>query len=177
MALTKQQKTSVVDEISRLLSGSKMTVVANYRGTSVKSMQGLRVQGRGSNSVVRVAKNRLVKLAMSNLDKYSSANVEALQGQLLYAFCDSDETAAAKLLAGFAKVEPQITFVGAYDSDGNFIPPEQVQALAQLPSKEQLQSITASTLAAPLSGLLNVTAGNLRAVINVLNARTESKAS
>jgi len=37
MALTKNRKQEVVQEVAELLSGSKMTVIAAYEGTPVKA--------------------------------------------------------------------------------------------------------------------------------------------
>ena len=173
MALSKDKKVEVVAEISQLLGRSKLTVVAKYSGTPVKSMQLLRSQARENGTVISVAKNRLVKKALEADERFKDTDTSLLSGQLMYAFNAEDEVAPAQVLANFAKTEPQIEFVGAYSADGQLLAAEDVKALAALPSKEQLRAQLVGTIAAPLSGFVNVLAGNVRGVLNVLSARAE----
>ncbi len=174
MALTKVKKQEVVGEVGALLSTSKLTVVAEYQGTSVKAMQGLRASAKEQDTIVKVVKNRLVKQALATNDVFKDADTSALSGQLLYVFNAHDEVAPAQVLASFAKTNPNIKFVGAYSTDGSFMSAEDVTMLANLPSKDQLRAQLVGTIAAPLSGFINVMSGNVRGVLNVLNARAES---
>lgn len=171
MALSRSSKEAILAELTELLSDSKITVVANYTGTSVKAMQDLRAKASENGTRVLVTKNRLFKLALSNHENLKDADTSELSGQLLYAFNAEDEVAPAQSLYEFAKENPTLEFVGAISEDGTFMTKEQVTALAQLPSKEQLQAQLVGTIAAPLSGFVNVLAGNMRGLVNVLNAR------
>lgn len=174
MALTKDKKQEVVSEVADLLGNSKLTVVAKYEGTGVKALQGLRRDAREGGTKVKVVKNRLVVQALKSNDTLKDVDTSALEGMLLYAFNDQDEVAPAQSLNKFAKKNPTLQFVGAITEDGNFIPADDVKALANLPSKEQLRGMLVGTIAAPLSGFANVLAGNVRGVLNVLNARAET---
>lgn len=174
MALSKAKKTEVIDEIIELLGSSKLTVAAKYSGTTVKALQALRREARENGTVVKVIKNRLVVKALKDSPVYKDADSSSLTDMLLYAFNKEDEVAPAQTLAKFAKQNPTIEFVGAFTLDGQFIDAADVTALANLPSKEQLRGMLVGTLAAPLSGFVNVMAGNVRGVLNVLNARSES---
>ena len=174
MALTRQKKEEIVAEVAELLAASKMTVLAKYTGTAVKSMQSLKRMSQASNSTVKVFKNRLVIKALSRVDKFDKVDTSNLTGQLLYAFNSEDEVAAAQLLANFAKGEPTIEFVGAFNDEGAFLDAEDVKALANLPSKDALRAQVAALFASPLSGFVNVLSGNLRSVISVLNSRAEA---
>jgi large subunit ribosomal protein L10 len=173
MALSREKKEEVVRDMADLLSSSKLTVVAKYGGTSVKSMQSLRRSARDNGTEIRVVKNRLFKLAAKNDDRFKNIDTDQLVGQLLYAFNSEDEVAPAQSLANFAKSETQIEFVGGFTSDGQFIDATDVKALASLPGKQQLRGQLVGTIAAPLSGFANVLAGNVRGVLNVLTARSE----
>jgi large subunit ribosomal protein L10 len=173
MALSKDKKAEVVAEVSQLLKDSKLTVVAKYSGTSVKSLQELRRQGKENGTVITVAKNRLVKKALEQDERFKDLDVSLLSGQLMYAFNADDEVAPAQTLSNFAKNEPQIEFVGGLDADGRMLAAEDIKALAGLPSKDQLRAQLAGTISAPLSGFLNVMAGNVRGILNALNARAE----
>ena len=174
MALTKAKKHEVVEEVSQLINTSKLTVVAQYNGTTVKAMQQLRRDAKESGTSIKVIKNRLVKKALSDNPKFKDTDTDLLTNQLLYAFNSEDEVAPAQALAKFAKTNPSIVFVGAYSIDGQFVPAEDVKALASLPSKDQLRAQLVGTIGAPLSGFVNVLSGNVRGVLNVLNARAES---
>lgn len=173
MALTRAKKEEVVGEIAELLGSSKLTVVAQYQGTGVKAMQELRAQARPNGTKLKVVKNRLVRRAMSQNDTFKDVDASPLTGQLLYAFNAEDEVAPAQALANFAKTQPSIQFVGAITVDGIFIGADDVKALASLPSKDQLRAQLIGTIGAPLSGFVNVMAGNVRGVLNVLNARAK----
>jgi large subunit ribosomal protein L10 len=174
MALTKEKKHAVVDEVSTLLGSAKMTVVAQYKGTPVKAMQTLRQDAKTNGTTVKVVKNRLVMQALKQTDVFKDVDTSALNGMLLYAFNSEDEVAPAQALANFAKTQPTMEFVGAYTAEGQFLPADDVKALASLPTKDQLRGQLVGLVAAPLSGFVNVMAGNVRGVLNVLNARSES---
>ena len=174
MPLTKDKKKEVIDQIGDLLNSSKMTVVAAYPGTTVQGMQTLRKQAKDNGTTVKVLKNRLVVKALESNDSFKDLDKTVLKGQLLYAFNSEDEVAPAQTLASFAKISPTIEFVGAITADGTFISGDDVKALASLPSKEQLRAQLVGVFKAPLGGFVNVVAGNVRGVLNVLNARAES---
>ncbi len=174
MAISKSKKDEVVQEIGQLLSDSKLTVVATYQGTNVKAMQQLRKAARENHTTIRVAKNRLVMKALQSNEQLKEVSLSALKGQLLYAFNAQDEVAGAQALATFAKTNPTVEFVGAITPEGHFMDPADVKTLAALPSKDQLRAQLVGTLQAPFGGFVNVLAGNVRGVLNVLNARAES---
>jgi len=174
MALTKDKKHEVVAEVSDLLSSSKLTVVAKYQGTGVKALQELRRSARDNGTKVKVVKNRLVIKAIEQTPSLKDLDKSVFEGMLMYAFNSEDEVAPAQSLANFAKTNPTLEFVGAITAEGTFIGADDVKALASLPSKDQLRGILVGTIAAPLSGFVNVMAGNVRGVLNVLNARAEA---
>ena len=171
MARSRQSKEEVLAELTTLLNDSKLTVFAHYSGLSVASMQELRRSASESNTRVFVAKNRLVKIAASKVDHLKDVDLSELNGQLVYAFNSEDEVAPAQSLNTFAKNNPELEFVGAINSDGEVFSAEQVKALAGLPSKDQLRGQLIGTIAAPLSGFVSVLSGNMRGLVNVLNAR------
>jgi large subunit ribosomal protein L10 len=174
MALTKAKKQEVVENTTNLLSNSKLTVLAQYPGTTVVAMQLLRQSAESSGTTIKVIKNRLVIKALESIDKFSAIDTKKLTGQMLYAFNDQDEVAPAQVLNSFAKSNQTLTFVGAITADGQFIDAEGVVALAELPSKDQLRAILIGTINAPLSCFTNVIAANIRSVMNVLRARSQS---
>lgn len=174
MALTKEKKQEIVSDITSLLTDSKLTVIAKYPGTTVKAMQTLRKQAKENGTQLRVLKNRLVIHAIKNSESLKDVDTSSLSGQLIYAFNSEDEVAPAQALANFAKTNPTIEFVGAITAEALFINAEDVKELAALPSKNELRSMVVGTLSAPLGGFINVTIGNVRGVLNILNSRAEA---
>jgi large subunit ribosomal protein L7/L12 len=137
MALSKDKKAEVVGEVSRLLKDSRMTVFAEYGGTSVKAMQQLRSDSKDSGTTIKVVKNRLFKQALMADNRFKDADLDTIKGQLLYAFNSEDEVAPAQNLAAFAKEHTQIEFVGGLNADGVLLGADDINALAALPSKDQ----------------------------------------
>lgn len=171
MALTKQQKNEVINEVSELLAESKMTVVAKYEGTTVKALQQLRRDARENGTKVKVVKNRLVIQAVKNTDALKDADTSALEGMLLYAFNGEDEVAAAQALAAFAKTTPTLEFVGAIDATGTFLGADDVKALASLPGKNQLIAEAVAMLLSPVNDTTNALSGNLHALLDGIEAK------
>lgn len=171
MALTKSKKHEVVAEVSDLLDSSKLTVVAQYQGTTVKAIQALRKEAKGNGTRVSVIKNRLVKKALESNDKLKAVDTSALSGQLLYAFNAEDEVAPAAALNTFAKTNPSIQFVGAITAEGKFISADEVKALAALPSKNDLIAQVVATLFSPVNDVTNALSGNLHALLDGVEAK------
>ena len=174
MALSKDKKHAVVADVSDALATSKMTVVAKYQGTTVKSLQQLRKDARASGTKLRVVKNRLVRQALQNVDTLKDVDTSALKGQLLYAFNMEDEVAPAQALAAFAKANPTIEFVGAITAQGKFISADEVKALATLPSKENLIAQVIATLTSPLNDVLGGLSGNLHGLLDGVEAKAKA---
>ncbi len=174
MALSKQQKSDVVTEVSELLKESKMTVVAQYQGTTVKALQQLRRQARDNGTKVKVVKNRLVVQALQNVDSLKDTDTSALEGMLLYAFNGEDEVAPAQALADFAKANPTIQFIGAFNAEGAFLGAEDVKALATLPGKDQLIAQVVSTLISPLNDSVSALSGNLHGLLDGIEAKASA---
>ena len=171
MALTKLKKDEVVAEVAGLLASSKMTVVAQYQGTTVKAIQSLRKEAKANGTKVSVVKNRLVIKAIESTESIKDVDTTALKGQLLYAFNAVDEVAPASALATFAKTNPSIQFIGAITAEGKFIGAEEVKALAALPSKTQLIAGIINTLQSPVNGVMSGLKGNLHGLLAALEAK------
>ncbi|MEI8338426.1 MAG: 50S ribosomal protein L10 [bacterium] len=173
MALTKLQKNDIISEIADLLSGSKMTVVANYEGTTVKSLQQLRRDATENGTTIKVVKNRLVIQALKSLDDFKDVDSSALEGMLLYAFNDEDEVSAAQVLKTFSKKNPSLNFVGGISAQGEFMSADDVNALAGLPSKNQLLAGLIYTLNAPLNSVTGSLSGNLHGLLDGIKEKAK----
>lgn len=174
MALTKDKKHQVTDEVSDLLNKSRMTVVAAYQGTPVKAMQQLRRDAKQNGTIVKVVKNRLVIKAIEASENLKDVETSSIKGQLLYAFNSDDEVLPAQALANFAKIQPTLEFVGAISADGKFLNSEEVKSLAVLPGKNDLIAQVLATLGSPLNDTLSGISGNLHALLDGIEAHASS---
>ncbi len=174
MAISRQKKESQVAELADLLGSAKLTAFAAYQGVTVQELQALRRMARESDVTIKVVKNRLMRVALQQTAALKDVDTAQLQGQLLYAISAADEVAPAQVLAKFAKEHEALKPLGGIDAVGALMSEGDIKALASLPTKDQLRGQLVGTLAAPLSGFVNVLAGNVRGVLNVLNARAEA---
>lgn len=171
MAITRDKKTALVAEMSELLSSSKLTVFAQYKGLSVADIQDLRRAARESGVVIKVVKNRLVRVATQGIDTLKDVDTSGLEGQLLYAFSSEDEVAPAQVLNKFAKEHPELQFVGGFSLEGANLSSEEVKALAGLPSKNQLIGEVVAQLLSPVHDVTNALSGNLHALLDGVEAK------
>lgn len=171
MALTKDKKDEIVKELVGLLADSKMTVIAKYEGTTVKAMQELRRKAEENGTSIKVVKNRLVRKALESTETHKDSDTSDMQGMLMYAFNAGDEVAPAQVIHEMAKVEKQLEFVGAFDSEGKYLSAEQVKALAQLPSKEVMIATVINTLKSPVSGVMSGLQGNIHGLLDAVKAQ------
>lgn len=170
MALTKDEKSDVIKEVSELLRNSKMTVVANYKGVTVKSIQALRKLAKENGTNIKVIKNRLVIQALTNVEIMKEVDTTSLKEQLLYAFNAEDEVSPAKALSDYAKKDPALEFVGAITAEGKFISAEEVKALASLPGKNQIIAGIINTLQSPVRNTMNALGDNIHSYLQAIEA-------
>lgn len=174
MAISRDKKETLVAELAELFADAKGAVGATYTGLSVADMQELRGEAREQGVVIKVVKNRLVRVALSQNEKFAKADTALLGGQLVYAFSSDDEVAPAQTLAKFAKKHPELRLVAGFDGEGRALNTAAVQALAELPTKDQLRGQVVSVIAAPLTQFLGVASGAQRGFAQVLSQRAEA---
>lgn len=168
MPKNRQEKEQSVTAVAEKLATMKAVVFANYDGLTVNENTELRRMLRTESIDLIMAKKTLLRRALevSHLDP---AIVDTLDGGIALAFGYADEVLPAKLLQKYTQAHPAIKLVGGI-VDGAFFPAEQIIALAKLPGREELIAKTIWTIKGPLTGLVNVMAGNLRGLVNVLQA-------
>lgn len=174
MAITRDKKQALVQEMTELLKSAKMMVFAHYDGLSVANMQKLRRAAREQNVTIKVIKNRLVQVAAKESPVHKELDTSSLTGQLLYAISSEDEVAPAQTLAKFAKQHSELKLVGAFSGEGKALAQEEVSALATLPGKDELIAQVLATLSAPLKDSLGGLSGNLHALLDGIEAKASA---
>jgi large subunit ribosomal protein L10 len=172
LAITKARREELVAQYLELVEKSEAIFLAEYKGMSVKRMEGLRKEVRSANGVFRVTKNTLLDIALRQASKPASS--ELLKGQLAAGFALDEAPAMAKTLVDFAKSEENFTLKGAIM--GNvLLSAQQVEALANLPSLEQLRGQLVGVISAPARNLVSALANGVRQVVNVIDAYAKSE--
>lgn len=170
----KQQKKTLVLEVAKKIKASKALVFANFKGVSVKDVTTVRKELTQSGSGWQVLKKTLLNIALK--DAGISVDVRKLDGQIGVAF-SHDEVTAAKVLAQFANANKTIPFTIEGGTLGvKELSIDEVNALAKLPSRDELRAQLVGTLQAPISSFVRVLSGNLRGLVQVLKAIEEKKA-
>jgi len=173
MAKTKEQKSQMINDLGQGLKSAKSVVFANFQGLKVKESEELRKKCREQNITLVASKKSLLRKALEATG--ITLNTDGYNGGVAAVFGQADEVAPAQLVAEFAKKHELVTIFGGI-LEGSLIDGAKVQELAKLPSKQQLLGQLVGTLNAPVSGLVNILAGNLRNLVGVLNNIKESKA-
>ena len=154
MGLNLDDKKAVVAEVSAQVAGAQTMVVAEYRGIEVGDLTKLRKKARESGVYLRVLKNTLVRRAVA--DTPFAGLAEQMVGPLIYAI-SVDAVAAAKVLNDFAKGNDKIVLrAGSYS--GKTLDKAGIQALASIPSREELLARLVGVMQAPVSGMAGVLA-------------------
>jgi len=169
---TRDQKNEVVKDLVAKLKDSKSVVFSDFKGLEVKDMMALRNELREEGVDFGVFKKTLINIAVKEAG--IEMDVKKLEGQIAIAISSQDEVAAAKIIAKAAEANENLKIVGGL-LGAEELSTEEMNALAKLPSKEELLGKLVRTLNAPKSGFVNVLAGNLRGLVNVLKAVADNK--
>ena len=155
MAISKDKKTTLVADLTELLSNSKMVVYAKYQGLTVAELEELRKLARESGIKIKVVKNRLLKVAMNQIAAYKDTETTGITGQLLYALGADEDFNAAKVLAKFAKTHTAMELVGGFNAEGTSMSQAEITALGNLPTKNELIAQVVDTLLSGINGIVS----------------------
>lgn len=150
MRLNLEQKKALVAEVSSQLGSSQALILAENRGLSVERATQLRAKARSEGVTLRVLRNTLARRASENTPYAVLA--DQMVGPLMYGFA-KDPVAGAKVFAEFAKDNE--TFVIKAGAMANAVmSSKDIQALATLPSRDELLAKLLGTMQAPMAKLV-----------------------
>ncbi len=173
MSANFEAKKLVVEEITSKIKASKSVVFVDYNKLTVAEVSELRNKCREAGCEYKVYKNTLVRKAFNELG-YNQFD-EALNGPTAIAF-SADEVTAAKLMTKAAKdYDGKIVLKCAF-SDNAYVDKKGVEALATMPSREELVAKMLGSMQAPLSNFAGVLTNLMSGIVRVLNGIAESKA-
>lgn len=144
-------KAVVVDEIRSLFEQSKSSVLIDYRGLTVEEDTALRSQMRKEGVTYKVLKNTMIKRAADQLNL--TEILPFLEGPTAIAFGMTDAITPAKLISECIKKTKKMEFKIGY-VEGKCMNAAQLEAVAQLPSKEVLLAKMLGSLNAPITNFV-----------------------
>ena len=148
--MNREQKAAAVDEIATSIKESQAVFAVDYRGLSVPQAGELRSRLRAADTRFAVVKNTLTERAADQAG--AEALKELLEGPTALAFVKGDAAAAAKALSDYARETELLPFKGGL-MDGNALSPDDIKAIAKLPSREVLYAQLVGIVAYPVAGL------------------------
>lgn len=167
--MLRAKKVEIVDDLRDVFGQAGVVVVTHYKGLSVAEVTELRRGMRDAGARFRVTKNRLAKIALAETAFSPLAGLFTGPTAIAYSL---DPVAAPKAAVGFAKRNEKLVIIGGALA-GNLLSAEQVRALADLPSIDQLRARLVGLLTTPAARLVGVLQAPGGQLARVLAARAE----
>ena len=155
------QNIETLAQIKQDLDGVNAVWVVDYCGLTVKESQELRHSVREADASMRVYKNKLMHIAL-------------LSGPSAFIFSGADVAASAKAIKEYAKKNDKLEIKGGI-MDGTFVDAAQVEAIASLPSREQLLGQIAGAIAGVARGLAVTVNGVPSGLARAISAVADQK--
>ena len=143
----------MLEKVKSSIANSKGFFVVDYRGLTVAQDTELRRNIRKENLTYKVYKNTMVKLAIK--DTEWSELEKDLEGPTAVVVSKEDATAAARVVADFAKKNPALELKSGV-VEGNYYDQNGIKVIATIPSREALLSRLLGSLQSPISNLARV---------------------
>src|SRR6184192_1511634 len=172
MAVTKAKKFEQVEELGKELKSVSSVIVATYSKLTMAQDYELRKSLRSSGAKYRVVKNTLAERAAKGT-KVEEA-LKDLSGVTSIAYTEGDPVALAKAISKYAKDNPEFSFKAGV-VEGRVISINEIQALATMPSKEEIYSKLLFLINAPAQRLVTVINAVGKDLAVVVNQAVEKK--
>ena len=172
MVLKLADKKNIVAEVSKVAAVSVSAVAAEYRGLTVGQMTELRQKGRQAGVYIRVIRNTLASKAVE--DTAFVCLQPILQGPIILAFSRTEPAAAARLIKDFSKSNEKLMVKGLA-VDGQLLDAKQLEAIANLPTKEESISLLMAVLKAPITKFVRTLAEPHAKLVRTIAAIRDKK--
>ena len=165
------EKQLMLKEIKSTLEGNDV-FFTNFSKVSVEAFGQLRQSISDNACKGVVVKNTIARIALKELGMEET--LPAIDGSVLLVASGNEPQKISKELVDFAKKQEAFTLKGAV-IDGQFRPSSYVNALAKLPSREQLIASVVVGIKAPITNFVLGLNSLLRSFVVVLNEVSKKK--
>ena len=167
--MNRNEKAELIETLQSTLSEATAVVVTHQTGLTVAESSDLRGRMREAGAGFKVTKNRLTKIALQGT-KYEDIT-DLFTGPTAMG-TSADPVSAAKTLGAFAKENDKLTIVGGA-LDGKVLDKAGVEALAKLPSLDELRASLVGLLNAPATKVARVAQAPAAKLARVIQARAD----
>jgi large subunit ribosomal protein L10 len=172
LAISKARKDELVAQYAKLIEASGGIFIAEYKGMNVKSVEALREDIDKADGAFHITKNTLLKIALEQTNQPEVDDL--LQGQIATGFALNEVPTLAKTMVKFADNENRLVIKGGIFS-GRVLTVDEVEALAKMPSLDEVRGQLIGLLNAPAQNIVSVVTNGVRQVINVIDAYAKSE--
>ena len=170
--MNKAEKAKEVEGLAERVKKAQVMIFADYRGLKVSEVTELRSKLREGETAFKVVKNRLFKRVLKSegldvLEKYFT-------GPTALATSEVDPVTPAKALVDFAKTHAHLELKGGY-LEGKDLTSADIDALAKMPSRDELLARALRSINAPATNMAGVLAAVPRKLLYALNAIKDTK--
>ena len=146
-------KKPVVEEISEHIKDAQSVVLVTYSGITVEQDTALRKEMREAGVVYKVYKNTMMNFAFKGTD-YEPLT-KSLEGPNAVAISTTDANPPIRILAKLAKTVPALTLVAGV-VEGGYYDETAIQALKDVPSREELLGKLLGSIQSPIANFARV---------------------
>lgn len=171
MAVSRQKKEEILQELVTKFKEAKSVSFGQYAGMSVKEVSELRSAMREAGAEFKVAKRTLFKLAAKEAGIELPDDI--MEGTVGAAFSYEDAVSGPKVFKDTSKKIEVVKLMGGV-MDGKVLTITQMQELADLPSKEELLAKFVGMMQGPLRGFHGALNGGLGSFARILQAYAEN---
>jgi large subunit ribosomal protein L10 len=170
--MDRAQKAESIESLKGVFAAAGAVVVTHYMGLTVAEMSDLRGRLRKEGAAFKVVKNRLAQKALNGAGEGAGALFKGPVG-IAYA---PDPVSAAKITTQYAKDNEKFTIVGAMMGEA-VLDAKGVDALAKLPSLDQIRATLVGLIQTPATRIAGVVAAPAAQLARVLSAYAEKDAA
>lgn len=170
--MKREEKERIVADLHQELQQAQVAILTRFSGLNVERMTQLRRDLRKAGVKFRVMKNTLFRLAAQGTDKEGLAR--KLEGPVALAWCQKDPVSPARVLAKYAKENPELQIMMAA-ADGKLFGPAEIQHWVNLPSLEELRGKILGLIQSPATYLARMLMTPGTRIVHILKARAEQQ--
>ncbi len=170
--MNRTEKSAEIELLKGKFAKAPLMILADYKGLKVEQFNHFRRKLEEQGSTVKVVKNRLAKIAIQGTEL--SVLSDYFKGTTSVTTSGVDPVGPAKVFTEFVKDHEAVKFKAGFMA-GKVLSRGEIEALAKLPSREELIAKMLGSMRTPARNWVNVLAQIPRQVVNVLAAIRDQK--
>ena len=172
--MTREEKSQVIESLTASLTGNDIIYLADISGLNALDTSNLRRACFKANIKLAVVKNTLLAKAMENSDKDFGELPSTLKGNTSIMYAETGN-APAKLIKEFRKKSDKPVLKGAYVEEAVYVGDDQLDALVNIKSKEELIGDVITLLQSPAKNVISALQSGGNTLTGILKTLSEKE--